>query len=300
MTTHEPPTLDWWYIRAYPGSSHGLEGAVRSLVPWVRARAGEADAARWFFMRYLDMTGQHLRLRIQAPPAALDRLHGRIDEVEDLLQALPEPVGGPRLLVGADLGELPGRRMVRPAVFAPEIKKYGGPVGAEIALELFQRCSVWFDDHEIIDLAQSGERAALAIAYQRRLVSTALPENGDQIEFWTRHRKQWGWQLRMLLPSREEYTAHAQDVVSRLESTVPPSRTRDALDDLVGGVVEALDRTGHGYSTRTRIELLIEYLHMDMNRWGLMPAEECLLGLLAQSGHQEVDHRTNHRWKDAS
>ncbi|MCX5115213.1 hypothetical protein OOK13_43585 [Streptomyces sp. NBC_00378] len=29
--------------------------------------------------------------------------------------------------------------------------------------------------------------------------------------------------------------------------------------------------------------LLLHYLHMDLNRWGFVPAEECLLGVLASA-----------------
>lgn len=302
MTNHTQPDLDWWYIRAYPGSSRSVDEAAGTVVPWLRERAEEAGAARWFFMRYLDMSGQHLRLRVQAPPAALDLLHTRIGEVEDLLFDLPAPVVASRLVPGAELGELPGVKMVRPAVFAPELQKYGGTEGAEISLDLFRTCSEWFDDNRIVDLPQSAERAALAVEHMQLLVTAALPEAQDRAEFWTGHRKQWGWQLRMMLPTREAYAARAQAVEEDLDRSPAPESNRSALAGLGASVVEALDRAERAQVRRTRIELLVEFLHMDMNRWGLMPAEECLIGLLAQSRPVRVgvDHRTNDLWKDAS
>ena len=52
---------DWWYVRAYPGHPDLMDEATRVLVPWLAARAAEEGAPAWFFTRYWDMSGHHLR-----------------------------------------------------------------------------------------------------------------------------------------------------------------------------------------------------------------------------------------------
>lgn len=293
-----PPALDWWYVRVYPGSAHALDAAVAAVVPWARRQAEAVDAHRWFFMRYLDMTGQHVRLRIQAAPDAVDRLHTLLPEVDALVRDLPEARGGRRLLAGADLGELPGPRAVRPALYTPELEKYGGPAGSEVALDLFATASAWYDDHDVTALAQAGPRTALALEYQQRLVAAALPV-AEHPAFWAAHRAQWGWQLRRLLPTRADLEERSRDLLRMLDQVRVPAGPAAGLEDLVGAVVTALDRAAVVAPHRPRARLLLELLHMDMNRWGLMPAEECLVGVVA-AGRPPAAPSPHHLREDAS
>lgn len=278
---------DWWYLRAYPGSSYAMDNATRVLVPWLREQARNEGASRWFFMRYLDMSGQHLRMRLQASPDALDRVHARKGEVEQLLRDAPEPEPRIRLVAGADLGELRGPRVAKTAIYAPELEKYGGSTGVSLSLDLFTFGSTWFDDHGVVDLTPRFERARLAVEFQIALVRAALPLPDDQLEFWKAHQRQWGWQLRMLVPTADDYRVKADEVLAGVRSAHVGSGPRDALDDMVGAIVGTLDAAGMAGIPLARVHLLLNYLHMEMNRWGFMPAEECLIGLLARTTHND-------------
>ena len=291
-----PPTLDWWYVRAYPGSSHAVDAAAAVLVPWLREQAAREGAGRWFFMRYLDMTGQHLRLRLQASPESVDRLQGRIGDVEELLRALPETGFATRLIEGADLAELPGARAVRPAMFAPEMQKYGGTAGVELALDLATAGSTWFDEHQVASLRPRYERAALAVAFQRLVVSTAFDSDEERVAFWAAHQRHWGWQLRMLVPTAELFRSRADETVEGIRGAPLGREQLHALEELAGEIVATLAAASDAGVLPTRAELLLEYLHMEMNRWGFMPAEECLIGMLGRThqaglaGHDRPAH----------
>ncbi|WP_214326803.1 lantibiotic dehydratase C-terminal domain-containing protein [Nonomuraea sediminis] len=263
--------MDWWYVRAYPGGSDLMDPATRVLVPWLRDQAAREGAGRWFFIRYWDLSGYHLRLRLSCPPDGVDRLHERVPEVERLLGGLrAEPYEA--LVRGEFPGTLPSHRRARPCLYAPELGKYGGTAGVALAEELFTRGSAWYLDAGVAGLERARARAGLALAYMRGLVSAALP---DPAAFWAAHRRQWGWQLRMAVPGQEEL----RERVVRVHGTPAPGGVD--LDGQIANVVETLDAAEAACVPVTRAELLLNYLHMDLNRWGFVPAEECLLGLAA-------------------
>ncbi len=48
--------------------------------------------------------------------------------------------------------------------------------------------------------------------------------------------------------------------------------------------MRTLDRAAAAGVPVERAVLLLHYLHMDLNRWGFVPAEESLLGIVAAHG----------------
>lgn len=277
----ERPSEDWWFVRVYPGSSRSMDLAVQAVVPWVRARAEEMAAKRWFFMRYLDTNGHHVRLRIQSDPDSLDAVHTRIPELNRLLHQLSVRGGEQRLIPGADLGELSGGRGIRAAPYSPELEKYGGARGFEAALDLFCFASRWSAEYEVASLHQPTQRAALAFHYQQCLVQAALPSAEQQSAFWSAHRRQWGPQLRILLPTRDAFSAHLTKLKKAVGKAELSQRQRAGIGDLVAAMTQATQDAQAAAPTISPHRFLLELMHMDMNRWGLMPAEECLIGFLA-------------------
>ncbi|MGP3911352.1 lantibiotic dehydratase C-terminal domain-containing protein [Nonomuraea sp. 10N515B] len=264
--------MDWWYVRAYPGGAELMDPAVRLLVPWLREQAAREGAARWFFVRYWDMTGHHLRLRLSCPADGVDRMHERLPELEDLLAALrPEPVE--RLVPGDFPGPLPARRAAAACLYAPELGKYGGAAGVALAEELFTTSCAWYADARLTDLDRTAERAALAVAYMRELGNT-LPEP-ERKGFWAAHRAHWGWQLRLAVPGQDRLRA----LLVKTASALPACPSDVAAQ--VEAVRAVLDGAAAASVPVSRAELLLQYMHMDLNRLGFVPAEECLLGLIA-------------------
>jgi hypothetical protein len=274
------PDQDWWYVRAYPGRLDLLDEATRVLLPWLHEQAVRENAANWFFTRYLDMTGQHLRLRLRCSAAGVDRLHDRLPEVTGLVEGIAGSGSEPRLVPASPMFSRPGPRKVRASLYSPELVKYGGRAGVEVAEEHLTNSTLWYLRNDVASLDQSVDRAALAVRYLRLLVGMALPDR--QPEFWTAHRRQWGWQLRSAAPNPAEFTALTRQAVQAIGSSTGVHD--DLIERLTGyaaGVVGLLDRAGAMGNPVSRDQLLLHYLHMDLNRWGFLPAEECLLGLIA-------------------
>ena len=271
---------DWWYVRAYPGRAGHMDAASRVLVPWLQDQARQAGADRWFFLRYLDMTGQHLRLRVRCPDDAADRLHARLPEVVERLHELDGTGPAERLLPGADFGSAAGRCRVTAGLYAPELGKYGGAQGVAIAEELFTRSSAWYAAHDVGGLRPVFDRAGMAVAYLRQALETALP--GDEHEaFWAAHRRQWGVYLRMALPTSAAFSQRLSEVAQGVATCRTPAAPDLDVGDRTADLVTTLDRAAALSLPVPRAELLLHYVHMDLNRWGFLPAEECLLGVLA-------------------
>lgn len=274
--------VDWWYVRAYPGSPDRMDAASCVLVPWLRDQARSTAAQRWFFMRYVDLTGHHLRLRLGGTPAALDRVHDRTGELASLLEALPESPPSDRLVPGAVFASMASTRRLRADLYAPELAKYGGAAGVDLAEQLFTRSSEWYVRNDIGSLAPVFERAGVARTFLRAVVDRALPDDADRQAFWKNHQRRWGLYLRMALPTREEMMQQltwAQTGMDAAGATL--RRLRDRIEEHVAEVGQALDAAERAHLPVGRPHLLLHYLHMDLNRWGFPPAEECLLGIAA-------------------
>jgi thiopeptide-type bacteriocin biosynthesis protein len=110
----------WVFAKIYTGPS-GVERLLREVVPQL-VDAGLASGAidRWFFVRYGD-PAWHLRLRLHGPPARL---------AAEVMPALEQALA-PLLADG---------RILRAAfdTYSPEVNRYGGPAGIELAERLFQ------------------------------------------------------------------------------------------------------------------------------------------------------------------
>jgi thiopeptide-type bacteriocin biosynthesis protein len=272
--------MDWWYVRAYPGRAAAMDDAVGALVPWLSDVAEREGAERWFFTRYWDMSGHHLRLRLCMPAETADRVHRRLTEVVDLLNQIPQRHASQRLIPGATLHELDGGKRASVCLYAPELAKYGGPRGVSRAEELFTTASRWVADNRLTSLDQPTSRAALAVAYMRTLIPAVLPGEAAK-SFWAAHRRQWGGQLRMVTRRQEDLPLLLTRIAAGIGGNAWHAHLRRGLAEHVAAVAATLRSTEADRNPVPRSTLLLHYLHMDMNRWGFLPAEECALGIIA-------------------
>jgi hypothetical protein len=277
--------MDWWYVRAYPGHPDAMDEATRVLIPWLAARAAEEAAPAWFFTRYWDMSGHHLRLRLKCSADGVDRIHERLPELDELLHTLDRPVPAERLVPGSVPQGLPLVRQACCCLYSPELAKYGGARGVARAEELFTASCRWYDDRRIGHLAPLFDRAALAVAYMSALVRAALPGEPARTAFWTAHRRQWGRQLRMAAPGQEDLRGLLTRASQGIGQAAPhlDDGLRRSMETHVETVVRTLDAAAADRNPVPREGLLLHYLHMDLNRWGFVPAEESLLGVLAST-----------------
>lgn len=278
----------WWYARLYPGGLGRLDLAVSRCLPPLVDLARELGADRWFFIQYTDWKGPHLRLRIHGERDTVDQLHRRLPRIAlDLTALAREGVPSRGVLVPFELGPFSGSHAgVETALYEPEDGKYGGPLGTELAEEVFQHSSdlaLWAGS-----LQRHPDRAALATLLLRASAA-ALRDHGtgtDTAWFWERHLAWWthdGGREAEALRTRLRHSADADKSGIR-------SRTADmALDPEVRARVRGwrdilsayLGRAEAGQVPYSAGHLVFHQAHMMCNRLGVLPREEALLGILA-------------------
>ncbi|OLZ47276.1 hypothetical protein BS330_35015 [Amycolatopsis keratiniphila subsp. nogabecina] len=271
---------EWWYARLYPGAASGMDTVAAGASRWAKRTAGEIDARCWYFIRYVDATGVHIRLRVRAAPDALDTLDGRCGPLRELVAA----TGGSRspahrrLIPEAGTLDTPGPPGVRLGAYEPEVDKYGrGHLrDAEAA---FQDSSELMLDLDATGKPQPGARAGLA-AHLMREAATAVLTEAECREFWPFHRGYWGEHLRLLRLSKTTLQKRLDTVVATIAGH-PPT---EAELDLLRGWSDRLARRLHTSEPSRRPRLFFHHLHMSMNRLGYLPAEEAMIGLAMIGG----------------
>jgi thiopeptide-type bacteriocin biosynthesis protein len=233
------PQAEWLFIRLYAGpTSGGFDRLLVDAIPRVLAR-GLHDS--WFFVRYGDDAGPHLRVRLRPRP-------GCADELIAALEALAGEAGA-----GSAFD-----------VYVPELDKFGGPAGMAIAEELFELSS------EIaIQLVRNeqvgGEPRRAICADLMALVIAAFPPRGVEQRFWSLYAQRLGGG-----------TAGATPVASAAPTAAAGAlleRWREGLQRSAGRYREL--------ATRPPSEALAaHFLHLMNNRLGVGIREEARLAAL--------------------
>ncbi|GFH33837.1 lantibiotic dehydratase C-terminal domain-containing protein [Streptomyces pacificus] len=307
-------TEEWLYARVHHTGHQDGELLLADLVPrWVET-AERAGVRRWFFIRYADASGPHLRVRFRGTPAVLDDCWeaGRALWKEHL----PPPAGGEvqRLHPRAEEG-LPGRgsRRLSLGLYGREHHYYGSAPAVDVAEEVFQTSSELSLAAVRATGADRTARAHLAVRVMRSCLGTLGPRQRDRI--WRLH---WGHWTGLLAgdpawlreteriaerwpagagPFTGDQGAEARPAPAGAAASASPGAgagpagpdagagrlsvlpaAADALGrDLADGVRRALAADPEAVASR----LLLMQMHMTLNRLGFLPLEEAVLGRVA-------------------
>lgn len=251
---------DWLSVCLYAGPSQNTDVLLPVVAGWLERLP---DHRRWYFLRYLDLAGVHLRVRVCSDPDAIDRSYLDLPALEDAARATHgQPVE--RLVPDPAALTLGSRTGLSIGVYSPERDKYGVGAAMEDAETHFHHSSQSCLAHRVWTWSLV-HRTAIAAAYLSELAAV----RGEA--FPTAHRAQWGGRLRMAQLS----AGHLREVMDRVDAAWRPAET----DPFVGELVESHLRAGEdGEVGHIRS---LHLAHMDINRLGLNPAEECLAGLVA-------------------
>jgi hypothetical protein len=282
----------WWFLRAYPGSSAALDAAVAAIVPWARAQAVGLAASRWFFIRYVDESGPHVRLRVRLDPDAADALHSRRSEVDELLSAIAPGAspadGGPLVRPRSEAEHRPGPRGSRAGVYAPEHAKYGGAAGVRLAEHVFHDASELILDTGACRLPRRYDRAALAAELARQLLDATVRAD-QQLLFWEQHWRWWGSHLAFC--DIESPEAARAEVTAGLARTAVTADVHARIAAHVRTVVRHLAAAQRLPDSPATSTLVFHHLHMSMNRLGLHPPDEALVGAAVAAAALRKENR---------
>lgn len=288
----------WWFVRLY---THGFDGAdplIGELLPPIIAEARALGVDRWFYMRYVDQHGPHVRLRVLGSRDVLDHLQ-RIhrDAEAQLADVLNDHRVEHQFIAPIDKAAWEGGRAggVRASIYEPELGKYGGPQGLALAEELFEFSSdlgLWACSR----FPKSDERAALAAILLHDVADSLL--HGPHADtrsrqkvgwdaYWDRHLYWWTAELGDRGPAardgiRAKVAARGEQVSAGLDRVAHSPGVRSWRRRWGQAVDSYLHRAAVADVERTPAHLAFHQGHMMLNRLGFLPREEAVLGVHAR------------------
>ncbi|GAA4194086.1 hypothetical protein GCM10022219_16800 [Microbacterium oryzae] len=293
-------TPQWWYACLYTGGMEAADDVIAGLLPPLLAEVRALGASRWFFIRYFDESGPHIRLRVFGPGRSLDRL---VRTMTDLGAHLELIATAPRarqveLVPGAAAAILGSERRTvgqRVAVYEPEIDKYGGLEGVEIAEQMFEFSSelaLWGVSEHEKGRSRDGLAALLladtvgALCYGARAARWERRRSWSWRDYWMTHADWWTGARTGAAALRDRLERHAsahrhvvhermRAVAAKPDVNAWRRRWFRAMDDY-------LATAGSLAVPRTPQHLAFHQNHMLMNRLGYLPREEALLGMHAR------------------
>jgi hypothetical protein len=179
----------WLYYKIYVGN---IAGGLDYLITETLPKLARKDIERWFFVRYLDEEGLHLRLRVRPCNDAPDLRPVLKPIIEDSLRALPKappPFYHPVISTPV-AGRLPRGSLIRAIEdeYEPEIARFGA-LGISVAERLFQLSSEIAIAVLIDERADSYSRKTLVPIFMKAACDTFLPE--ADASFWHAYSKYW-------------------------------------------------------------------------------------------------------------
>ena len=269
--------MDWLYYQVFIDRYADTQVVLSA----VAAECGGPSAPPWFYLRYLDATGLHLRLRWTGEAAELDR-------TADTFEAFLAPDGP-----GADLPI----RDFGVALYEPELGKWGGAQGLRMAERVFAVSTA-----SCLALLRDGGWTArpIAAAAAMRTAVALLPA-----ESRTAFLRQYAWYWtsgpgggRLPDPLAAAGTgaapgggiaavrARAAELAPRLSGAVTGLLGSPALNSYREALAAQLAVASDPEIARAPTHLLFHQIHLTNNRLGIAPHQEAVLAeaLVAADG----------------
>ncbi|MGH3871138.1 MAG: lantibiotic dehydratase [Pseudonocardiaceae bacterium] len=287
----------WLYLKIY-GARRTQDDLLREQIPQLVAAAAEGGADRWFFIRYTDSDGHHVRLR----------LHGESDR---LWSGVARTTGA-MLLDWQRQGLVSAHQVDQ---YAPELERYGGTQAQQAAEELFERdsaaavallrlvkssgCPYSLDALVAISVAAlahafgppspqappSPQTQWLSAEYAGEAAAAWLSLTGSRRDLPGQYRKQAAYWRRLLDPAGGWSQLRAGEVGSRVLAALAD---RDEA-------VRTLARHVRSGSRTPQARVVGSLLHMTCNRLvgGSADRESTILGI-ARGAVQDNFNRRRH------
>lgn len=270
---NDSTTSEWISLRVYVGNGDSTDDFLPIIGSWLAELSILVPINRWYFLRYIDNNGHHIRFRICSDADSIDYLYTKIYQLESAAFKVDSRVH-PRIVSDPLTSIQAGRRGVNLDLYSPELLKYGGELGVNSAEQHFHNSSVWCFENKIWTISDQKESIAMAARYLSLLLSRL--QDGDSHSILRNHTTRWAkrlpYELRVdsqklnnLIREIVDYETKKLDFCDLSNSLLKSSGFLSAKDDY------------NNWSQRT-----IDLIHMDMNRFGLNIPEECIAGIAAR------------------
>lgn len=267
--------VDWLFVRLYCGGGDDTDALLPEVARWLEEVRAHWPVLSAHFLRFIDLRGHHVRLRVKAEPDDLDEIAAHIGALEAASRAAPVRTVE-RLAPDPLTRAVDGRAGARLAVYGPEYDKYGAAAGVAAAERHFDASSRWCLTHRVWEVPRPVPRVALAARLLAQAADRAPLVPADLLAL---HLRTWGQRLPEELRDGAALGPLVQRVLGYDGQGLAAWRAcADSVGEPAQDAAIAISRIGAGPQGRRAIDLL----HMDLNRLGLNAAEECVAGVCAR------------------
>lgn len=290
--------FEWTYYKLYIGVSYdALDFVITDCINEAIQRFGEHG---WFFLRYLDEDGLHLRVRFRLKKSTLAKiepelfaaLHGGLSLLSQrwpnaytpLLTFGGVTVNPPQQVLGANCQR---------SEYEPEFDTYGGEIGIAIAEQVFCASSVLARAILLKEASAELSRKNCALPLYIEAINTFVPDR-DVNGFLERYANFWlsgdaalgAYKSALIdkaysmidegltiLPSVSEYARPVADLTGQWKAVLVSARER-------------YERQCPAYSRVLADTLAFHFVHLMNNRLGFNTVEESYLAILLSTTYE--------------
>lgn len=292
--------FDWVYYNIYSGSILKLDNFVEKLVkPVVAEVKKKFTIDNWFFIRYFDETGAHIRLRFLVDQNEFAEI---IDYLEVELNAkartlVHEVNEVPKRILPINLGgtshgnESSARAEL--SLYEPEYKKYGGIIGTELSEKLFSSSSELVIKIVAAINNNNIDRFFLGIRLMEKIIQIQIPNDVEKYEFLERYIDYWAREnMRSQSTLSEKFKQAAQSRKQLMENLNKMTFEQEIEEAISEYIIfhEAIFKKIVSYPEIEveSHEFCFNYIHMMNNRLGIWPIEEAYLAALLLAEYSET------------
>jgi thiopeptide-type bacteriocin biosynthesis protein len=293
MTSNEAQSRARWQSYHFYFGRH-YEHMDTALVGPLRAMLEKINPERWFYLRYTDRKGPHIRLRVLVDDAQMDEVDRHIMRTGtvmlDELSILP-PANYEPLIRFAAPPEMVEQALAAPVelnkiAYEPEFDVYGDAgKGMPIAEEFFWEASRLALD--ILDLNRREVRGChktLAPMFAERVISVFEPEQGRD-KFLKFYASYWMMGSGLEHIFSEQFAIKLQQLRTSQTPVMPrPESLHAGEQAFLARWEKMLERADKRYREETkpygqvqRQKLVFNFLHLMNNRLGFSPFEEAYI-----------------------
>lgn len=285
----------WIYYKLYLGSKADCADAV--ITDLYEKVVKDSGCSKWFYIRYMDEAGFHIRLRLEAASAnveALDKaiypkIYDLIKGLHNYLPSIYQPmVSLPEYLDQPDYGKS-AKVYIDKGTYEPEADKYGSGRGVSISEDIFQvsselACMILSDEYK--DLYS--RKTILPILMNESCVNfPSVPFN----EFWGQYSLYWlGGESTAADDWRAKFQVKADEITEAGHSILwPEEELPDEALAVINQWREALKSAALEYKKEEKNivvrkdVLALNYAHLIMNRLGIATLEESYIATLLEN-----------------
>lgn len=284
---------EWLQYNIYSKNIHELDYLVRFVVKPAASKVKAAfDVTNWFFIRYLDETGPHIRLRFKISE---DQYTDVIEFLEDFISTslellIEQAIVVPKRLLPLNMGEghfSAANRRYELSLYDPELEKYGEEVGIELSEKYFSASSNL--TLEVIDeiMNERINRFEFAIKVMDIMLKAAWEKENEADDFLLNYTTYWAG----------DKLSNGENQVSQNFIHSAMSRKEKVREILSSKYSDDIEYSLKEFSKELKIILheinrfgendpngiYFHFVHMMNNRLGVWPIEESYLAALLSS-----------------